>query len=94
MALPALVQAIVGFLAIVCIGVILRVTGLVPREGARPLNTVIIYVGLPAFIFQAVHGAKVSADMLKVVAVSWAVFSLIFAAATPKTSSAPNRGTR
>lgn len=81
MAISALVQAIVGFVAIVGVGVLLRITGLVPREGARPLNVVIIYVGLPAFVFRAVHGARLSLDMLSVVGLSWAVFSLLLAAA-------------
>lgn len=81
MAISALVQSIVGFVAIVGIGVILRITGLVPREGARPLNAVIIYVGLPAFIFRAVHGARLSLDMLAVVGLSWAVFGILLAAA-------------
>ncbi len=77
----ALVQAILGFLAIVCIGALLRAVGLVRREDARPLNTVIVYVGLPAFIFQAVHGAKLAPRVLSVVAVAWVVFAVLFVVA-------------
>jgi len=77
----ALVQAILGFLAIVCVGALLRAVGLVRREDARPLNTVIVYVGLPAFIFQAVHGAKLAPQVLSVVAVAWVVFVVLFVVA-------------
>jgi predicted permease len=75
--LLALVQAIVGFTAIVCLGVLLRVLGLVSRDDVRPINIVIIYVGLPAFVFGAVHGASISAGMLAAVAVAWIVFAVL-----------------
>jgi hypothetical protein len=80
MATGALAQAILGFVAIVCVGALLRATGLVAREDARPLNTVIIYVGLPAFVFQAVHGARISAAMLGAVAIAWVVFAVLLVA--------------
>ena len=45
-------------------------------EDARPLNTVIIYVGLPAFIFEAIHGAEVGPAVWRIVGVAWAVFAV------------------
>jgi len=77
MALSALAQAILGFVAIVCVGALLRATGLVQREDARPLNIVIIYVGLPAFVFTAVHGARITAEALRIVVVAWIVFAVL-----------------
>jgi len=70
----ALASTILTFVAIVGVGALLRATGILRREDARPLNAVIIYVGLPAFIFQAVHGATLRVDLLGVVAVAWLVF--------------------
>lgn len=80
MALSALAQAILGFVAIVCAGAALRALGLVTRADARPLNTVIIYIGLPAFVFRAVHGATVTAEVLSVVALAWLVFAVVLGA--------------
>jgi predicted permease len=81
MAVGALAQAILGFVAIVVLGIVLRRVGLVERSAARVLNAVIIYVGLPAFVFRAVHGARVGADMIKVVAIAWVVFSAVMVVA-------------
>ena len=81
MTLSALAQAILGFVAIVCVGAGLRAVGIVKREDARPLNAVIVYVGLPAFVFNAVHGSHLSFAALKVVAAAWAVFAVLFALA-------------
>jgi predicted permease len=77
----ALVQAILGFVGIVLLGAALRALGFVDREDARPLNAVIIYVGLPAFIFRAVHGAPISLASLSTVGVAWLVFAVILGAA-------------
>ena len=70
--LIALAGTIVTFVAIVAIGVILRAAGLLHSEDARPFNTIIIYVGLPAFVFRAVHQASLSWSLLRVVGVAWA----------------------
>jgi len=78
MAVSALAQAILGFVAIVCVGAVLRATGIVKREDARPLNAVIIYVGLPAFVFRAVHGAELTVDAFRLIALSWLVFAVLF----------------
>ncbi len=77
MSAGVLAETILTFSAIVGIGAILRAVGLLSPADARPLNTVIIYVGLPAFVFQAVHGAPLSTAIAGVVAVSWAVFAVL-----------------
>jgi predicted permease len=70
----ALASTILTFVAIVGVGAILRATGILSREDAHPINRAIIYVGLPAFIFKAVHSATLRGDLLGVVAVAWIVF--------------------
>jgi len=74
MSATALASTILTFTAIVGVGALLRASGVLRREHARPINAVIIYVGLPAFIFQAVHGASLRFDLLGVVGVAWFVF--------------------
>ena len=73
----ALASTILTFVAIVGVGVALRATGILRREAARPINQVIIYVGLPAFIFKAVYSADLRPDLLGVVAVAWVVFAVM-----------------
>ena len=73
----ALASTILTFVAIVCVGVALRAAGVLRREDARPINAVIIYAGLPAFIFRAVHGAVLRPDLWAVVVVAWVVFGVM-----------------
>jgi malate permease and related proteins len=73
----ALASTILTFVAIVGVGALLRATGVLRREDAGPINRVIIYAGLPAYIFKAVHGAALRPDLLGVVAVAWAVFAVM-----------------
>lgn len=77
----SLVPTILTFAAIVGIGALLRATRLLSSDDAGPLNTVIIYVGLPAFVFQAVHGAALNVGVIGVIATSWIAFAVIIAAA-------------
>jgi len=76
-----LAETILTFAAIVGIGAILRWARLLSSADARPLNTVIVYVGLPAFVFQAVHGAQLPQSLVGVVVVSWVVFGILLALA-------------
>lgn len=71
-----LAETILGFVAIVAVGVILRRTGVLTREDARPINAVIIYAGLPAMIFRAVHGAALGPELVGVAGIAWGVFAL------------------
>lgn len=77
----ALATTIAGFAAIVGLGALLRRVGILAAEDSKPLNAIIIYVGLPAFIFEAVHSAELSLDALSVVIVAWAVFAVTAALA-------------
>jgi predicted permease len=81
MTAAALASTILTFVAIVGVGALLRVTGVLRREDAHPINRVIIYAGLPAFIFKAVHSATLRPDLLGVVAVAWIVFGVMLALA-------------
>jgi malate permease and related proteins len=60
-------------LALVGIGLVLRLTGLLKPSDAKTLNNVIIYVGLPAFIFQAVHPARLGPELPGIALVGWVV---------------------
>lgn len=71
----ALVEIIVGFLAIVAIGVGFRRTGILQPSDTRPINAIIIYAALPAMIFSAVHPAELNASLLVVAAIAWVVFA-------------------
>ncbi len=77
MTAAALATTILTFTAIVGVGALLRVGGILRREDVRPINAVIIYAGLPAFIFRAVHGAVLRADLWGVVAIAWVVFGVM-----------------
>jgi predicted permease len=77
--LLTLAGTIVTFVVIVAIGALLRATGLLHSGDARPLNNIIIYVGLPAFVFRAVHSATLSWSLLSAVAVAWATFAVMLA---------------
>ena len=70
----ALASTILTFTAIVGVGAALRGFGVLRRTDSRPLNAVIIYVGLPAFIFRAVHGARLGTDLWRIVLIAWLVF--------------------
>jgi len=74
MTAAALTSTILTFVAIVGVGALLRAGKILRSEDARPINALIIYVGLPAFIFTAVHGATLRADLGGVVAIAWVVF--------------------
>lgn len=75
--IAGLATTILTFAAIVGVGALLRATKLLAPTDARALNTVIIYVGLPAFIFKAVHGARIGLEHLEMIGVAWAVFAVM-----------------
>jgi predicted permease len=77
MSTTTLVPTILMFVAIVGVGAAVRSTGILRREDARGINAIIIYIGLPAFIFKAVHAAALRADLLVVIAVAWVVFGVM-----------------
>lgn len=73
----SLAVTILTFGAIVAIGAVLRAVGILAAADSKPLNAVIVYVALPAFVFQAVRRAELGPDVWRVVAVSWLVFAVI-----------------
>ncbi len=77
MSAVSLAGIILTFVAIVGVGWLLRATGRLSAEDARPINALILYVGLPAFIIRAVHGARLDARLAVVVGIAWAVFAAV-----------------
>lgn len=75
MSFGSLAQIIGGFVAIVAVGWLLRRTGILRREDARPINNIIIYAGLPALIFQAVHPAELDLSLALIAVVAWVAFA-------------------
>ena len=77
MTASALATTILTFTAIVAAGAVLRWARILSAEDSRPINAVIVYVGLPAMIFRAVHGAQLRPDLLGMVGVAWGVFGVM-----------------
>lgn len=74
MTTTALASTVLTFAAIVAAGAVLRALGILRAEDSRPINAIIIYVALPAYIFRAVHGARLGPGLWEVVAIAWLVF--------------------
>ncbi|MCL4078798.1 AEC family transporter [Coriobacteriia bacterium Es71-Z0120] len=81
MPLGELLGVIATILGYVAIGVALRVTGVLKPEDAKPLNAVLLNVGLPALVFSSVHGAKIERSLALVPALAWVVALVGLAAA-------------
>lgn len=73
MDIGSLIGVIGGLLGFVAIGVTLRVTGMLSADDARPLNTVLLYVALPALIFSAVKRSTLDPAFAMLPAIGWAV---------------------
>ncbi len=71
-----LARIVLTLLAIVGVGWLLRVTGVLSPDDARPIHAVIIYVGLPALIFRSVHPAPLGPELGVVALVAWIVFAI------------------
>jgi hypothetical protein len=69
----ALIGVIAGVLGYVALGVVLRVTKLLSPEDARPLNTLLIYVALPALVFVTVKSAQVGWELAAIPVLAWAL---------------------
>lgn len=74
MDLAAVAGITFGFIGMVFVGWLLRRTGVLTHDDARPLNAIIIYVGLPAFILRSIQGAVLDWNVLLVAVVAWLVF--------------------
>lgn len=73
MEVGSLIAIIAGILAYFGLGVVLRVTGLLKSEDAQPLNTVLMYVALPALIFVTVQKSTLQPSLIGVVALAWVI---------------------
>ncbi len=71
MSVGALIGVIAGVLGYVALGVVLRVTKLLVPEDAKPLNTLLIYVALPALVFVTVQSAEVGWELAAIPALAW-----------------------
>lgn len=49
---------VLGYVALIFLGLILRLTGAVPKEAIRPLTMLLLYVTLPAVILRALVGTE------------------------------------
>jgi malate permease and related proteins len=76
-----LARIVLTLLAMVGVGWLLRATRVLSADDARPIHAVIIYAGLPALIFRAVHPASLDPELAVVAVVAWAVFLLTAAVA-------------
>jgi predicted permease len=70
-ATTTLIEVVARMVLLVGVGVALRVSGLLKREDARVLNRVLVYAGIPALVFQAVHPAKLELALAGEALVGW-----------------------
>ncbi len=81
MPIAPLVASIVKILALVGVGVALRLTGMLKREDVGVVNALIVYVALPALIFGAIWPAKLTWELARVAGIAWGVTIVGLAAA-------------
>lgn len=73
MPIGTLAASIAKILALVGVGMALRIMGLLKREDVRVVNALIIYVALPALIFGAIWPARLSWELARVAGIAWGV---------------------
>ena len=73
MSVAELARVILGVLGYVGVGVILRVSGLLRAEDSKPLNTLLIYVALPALVFTTVQPARAEWGLAVMPLLAWAI---------------------
>jgi predicted permease len=81
MDVAALARIVLTLLAMVGVGWLLRAARVLSADDATPIHAVIIYVGLPALIFQAVHPASLDPELAIVAVIAWVVFAVTAATA-------------
>jgi predicted permease len=69
--IATLAASIAKILALVGIGMALRLTGLLRREDVRVVNALIVYVALPALIFNAIWPAPLTWELARVAGIAW-----------------------
>lgn len=73
MSLSTLLPVIAGVLAYVGLGVLLRVTKLLTPEDSKPLNTLLIYVALPALVFTTIQPTVPDGRLAILPGIAWLV---------------------
>lgn len=76
-----LARIVLTLLSFVGIGWLTRRFGVLSAGDARPLHSLIVYVALPAMIFQAVHPAPLSGELVLITLVAWVIFAVSAAGA-------------
>lgn len=76
-----LARIVLTLLAMVGVGWLLRAFGVLSAADARPIHALIVYVGLPALIFRAIHPASLDIEYAVVALVAWVVFAVTAAIA-------------
>ncbi|KAF0208976.1 MAG: AEC family transporter [Actinomycetota bacterium] len=73
MSISALLPVIAGVLAYVGLGVLLRKTKLLTPEDSKPLNTLLIYVALPALVFTTIQPTVPDGRLAILPGIAWLV---------------------
>lgn len=73
MSVGELLRVIIGTLALVALGTLLRTVGLLKADDTRPINNVLIYIGLPALIFTTVQPAPISGNLIEISLLAWGI---------------------
>lgn len=71
-----LISIILSILLLISIGFFSKRAGLLKKEDTAVLNTIIIYLTMPALIFRAVFESDVSASLLKIPALALVIVAL------------------
>lgn len=69
----SLIAVILSVLGYVLLGVLLRVTGLLSADDAKPLNTLLLYVAMPALIFVTVRRETLNPALVMMPLVGWII---------------------
>lgn len=73
MSVWTLAEVVGRILLLVGVGVALRASGLLPRDASRTLNTILIWVAIPALVWTAIRPAPLSWELAGVIGIAWAV---------------------
>jgi hypothetical protein len=73
MSVWVLAEVVGRILLLVGVGVALRMSGLLPRSAAATLNTLLIWVAIPALVWTAIRPATLTWALAGIVAVAWVV---------------------
>ena len=69
----ALAEVVAKILLLVGVGVALRMSGLLPRSASGTLNTLLIWVAIPALVWTAIRPAQLTWALVGIIGVAWVV---------------------